>query len=106
EPGTWKRLWSVKGLTGVSEMAAPYAHHRLLCKADDALFVIDTKQQKLLVKISLPRFNGEGCGLYQTEKNVLVLCRGMEGLKDKLSCFALPEDKVLWSRETGSASEE
>ena len=79
EPGTWKRLWSVKDLTGVSEMAGPYAHHRLLCKADDALFVIDTKQQKLLAKISPPQFKGEGCWFYQTEKNVLVLCQGMGG---------------------------
>ena len=61
---------------------------------------------KLLAKISPPQFKGEGCWFYQTEKNVLVLCQGMEGVKDKLSCFALPAGKLLWSREAGSDREE
>ena len=106
EPGTWKRLWSVKDLAGVSEMVGPYVHRRLLCKSDDALFVIDTKQQKLLAKISPPQFKGEGSWYWQTEKKVLVLSQGMQGVKDKLSCFALPADKLLWSRDAGFDREE
>lgn len=106
EPGTWKQLWSVKDLTGVWEMAGPYAHQRLLCKADDALFVIDTKEQKLLAKLSPPQFQGENCWCYQTQKNVLVLCPGRGRVKGRLSCFALPAGKLLWSREAAAGHEE
>jgi outer membrane protein assembly factor BamB len=106
EPGAWKRSWSVKDLTGVTEMVGPYLHRRLLCKADNALFVIDTTQQKLLAKISPPQFKGEGCSCFQTEKHVLVLSQGRERAKDQLLCFALPEGKLLWSRETGAGRAE
>lgn len=106
EPGAWKRLWTVKDLAGVKEMAGPYAHQRLLCKSDDALLVIDTRQQKLLARISPPQFKGESASFFQTGKNVLVLCPGLEAVKDKLSCFALPAGKLLWSREAGAGGAE
>jgi outer membrane protein assembly factor BamB len=104
EPGTWKELWSVKDLQGVWEMAAPYAHGRLVCKADDTLFVIDTKQKKVVAKITPPKFDPSYCPIRQTEHAVVVLCRGKK--KNTLACFAVPGGKLLWSRETNSAHED
>lgn len=99
EPKTWKKLWSIEGLAGVYEMAAPFNYGRLLCKADNTLYVIDTKQQKLLAKISHDQIKFDYSFCYQTEKSLLVLCQGEK--KNTLACWSLPLGKILWSRTTG-----
>jgi outer membrane protein assembly factor BamB len=104
DPKTWKKLWSVEGLAGADEMVAPYAHGRLLCKAENALQVIDTKKQKQLAKITDDQLKLDYCFCYQTETAVLILCQ--RPAKDTLSCYSLPAGKLLWSRATGPAAAE
>ncbi len=103
EPGTWKPLWSVKELTVASKMVGPYAHNRLLCMADNALFVIDTKQQKLLAKLAPLDFLDKYGFCYQTKDAILVL---NQAAKNKLTCFSVPSGKVSWSRETGPVAQD
>jgi len=103
EPGTWKPQWSVEELTGVTQMVGPYAHHRLLCRSDKAVFVIDTKQQKLLAKLAPLDFKDDYGFCYQTKDAVLVLTQAG---KNTLTCYSVPAGKVQWSRPTGPVGED